>query len=278
MWRSLAITLCLVACGGGDDGDGGPRETIFGGVRPAELKVPPALTPGKQYPLLVVLHGFGASGFVQTAYFGVGGLPGADQALLIAPDGIEDNSGKQFWNADPNCCDFNGKMPDDVAYIGGLIDDIKDEWPVDPNQVFILGHSNGGYMAYRMACERADVIAAVASLAGNAASMPTTCTPSEKVNVLHLHGTEDDIVPYSGAEPSVAQWATHNGCGALGQPGFTIDIDNNVAGPETQLAAVAGCPENGAVELWKMVGSTHVPVMNNMFPTTILEWFTTHKR
>lgn len=236
------------------------------------------LTEGKQYPLVVVLHGFGASGFVQTAYFGVGGLPAADQALLIAPDGIEDNAGKQFWNADPACCDFNGKNPDDVAYIGGLIDDIKAEWPVDPKQVFLLGHSNGGYMAYRMACERADAIAAIASLAGNAASMPSSCNPAREVNVLHLHGTLDDIVPYSGAEPSVSQWASHNGCGALGQPGFVLDLDSSVDGPETQLAAAADCPPNGTVELWRMAGSNHIPVMNSSFPTTIMEWFTAHKR
>ena len=102
-----------------------------------------------------------------------------------------------FWNADSACCDFEHKNPDDVAYIGGLIDDISRDWPVDKNQVFVLGHSNGGYMAYRMACERADVIAAIGSLAGNASSMPSACTPSQPVGVVHMHGTIDDIVPYS---------------------------------------------------------------------------------
>ena len=276
MWRTLGIAWALVGCGS-SDGDG-PRTKTFGGDRPAELKTPDMLTEGKQYPLLVVLHGFGASGFIQSAYFGVGGLPAADQALVIAPDGTEDNSGRQFWNADSACCDFNNKNPDDVGYIGGLIDDIKDVWPVDPAQVFILGHSNGGYMAYRMACERADAIAAIASLAGNASTMPASCNPAQNVNVVHMHGTADATVPYSGAERSVTQWASHNGCGALGQPGFTLDLDSSVDGTETQLAAVADCPADGQVELWKMEGSSHVPVMNSSFPTTMMDWFTAHKR
>src|SRR6185312_14199017 len=99
--RLAAITLvgCAVLSACGADPDGGERPKIYGGDRPAELKTPATLTDGKQYPLLVVLHGFGASGFVQTAFFGVSGLPSTDRALLIAPDGIENSRGQQFWNA-----------------------------------------------------------------------------------------------------------------------------------------------------------------------------------
>ena len=286
MWRSLALTFVLVACGSNSsssDDDASPdssgeRPKIYGGDRPAELKTPPTLTEGKQYPLLVVLHGYSANGFVQTAYFGVGDLPAQDKALLIAPDGLVDSSGKQFWNADAQCCDFDHKNPDDVAYIGGLIDAISADWPVDKNQVFVLGHSNGGYMAYRMACERADVIAAIGSLAGNASSTPSACVPSAKVNVVHMHGTADNVVPYSGAVPSVDQWATKNGCGTTRSETMKLDIDNSVAGTETRVQPTADCPAGGAVELWTMDASTHIPTMNATFATTIFDWFVAHKR
>jgi len=254
-----------------------PSKT-YGGDRPVDLKTPPMLTPGKKYPLLVVLHGFGANGFVQTAYFGVGDLPSEDKALLIAPDGTEDSTGKQFWNADAACCDFEHHNPDDVSYIGGLIDAVSADWPVDKNQVFILGHSNGGYMAYRMACERADVIAAIGSLAGDASSMPAACTPSRQVNVAHIHGTADAVVPYSGAMPSVDQWAMKNGCGSTRTAGASFDFDTSVTGEETHTSTTTGCPANGAVELWTMEGSSHIPSMNMSFSTTIFDWFTAHKR
>lgn len=277
--RTLVVMIALTACGSNDSD--GPRKTIFGDDRPAELKTPPTLTEGKQYPLLVVLHGYGANGFVQTAYFGVSGLPAADRAFLIAPEGTMDDTGKQFWNADPLCCDFGGKNPDDVGYIGGLIDDIVAEWPVDKNQVFLLGHSNGAYMAYRMACERADAIAAIVGLAGYAASVPSTCNPAREVSVAHLHGTADDIVPYTGvvgAEGSVMQWAAHNGCGTTRTATVDLDLDSTVQGAETHVEVTDGCPRTGAVELWTMEGSSHVPVMNPSFATTVMDWLVAHAR
>jgi polyhydroxybutyrate depolymerase len=133
-------------------------------------------------------------------------------------------------------------------------------------------------MAYRMACERADVIAAIASLAGNASSTSSTCLPSAKVNVAHIHGTSDMTVPYSGSTPSVDQWAGKNGCGTTRDAGPTHDFDTSVAGDETHTNITAGCPANGAVELWTMEGSGHIPSMNATFATTIFDWFTAHKR
>src|SRR4051794_37148555 len=143
MLRASIAFVLLAACGGSD----GPRPITFGGDRPVDLKVPATLTPGKDYPLVVVLHGYGVNGFVQSAFFGTTTLPANDQALVLAPEGTVDSTGNQFWNADPACCDFGHTNVDDVAYIGGLIDDVMDAWPVDPKQVYVIGHSNGGYMA-----------------------------------------------------------------------------------------------------------------------------------
>jgi hypothetical protein len=109
MRTALAIILVLSACSGDD---GGPRPTQYGGDRPADLKAPPTLTPGKKYPLLVVLHGYGANGFVQTAFFGVGGLPAADQALLIAPDGAIDGKYRKVHLATGGE-DTSGVLPGD---------------------------------------------------------------------------------------------------------------------------------------------------------------------
>src|SRR5262245_22597343 len=115
-------------------------------------------------------HAFGASGSWQNAYFHLDTLVDADAAFVVAPDGTPDSTGQRFWKADSDCCDVEQQNPDDVGYIGGLIDDISAEWPVDEHAVFVLGHSNGGRMAYRMACDRADVIAAIGVLASRATS------------------------------------------------------------------------------------------------------------
>ncbi len=282
--RCLPILMCLLAaCGGGSDG---PRPMTFGGDRPVDLKVPATLTPGKQYPLVVVLHGYGANGFTQSAYFGTAMLPAMDAALVIAPDGTIDSTGKQFWNADAACCDFDGKHPDDVAYIGGLIDDVIDTWPVDPKQVYVVGHSNGGFMAYRMACERADVIAAIAPLAGLASSDAAACKPSRPVNVLHMHGTADATVPYGpaaavgtlGAIGSVTQWAQKNGCGTSRTAAGDLDLETNLPGAETHRSTTTGCPAGGAVDLWSIEGAGHIPIFGAAFVPDLMQWFSDHRR
>jgi len=275
-----ALTICLLAACGGGGSDSDSRPTTFGGDRPVDIKLPPGFDGSHDYPLIIGLHGYGSSGFVHVAYFGLAKLVSEDKALLLAPDGTIDNGGSPFWNADPACCDFNNKMPDDVGYIGKIIDDVIAAYPIDKSRVFVIGHSNGGYMAYRMACERPDVITAIAGLAGAASSVPASCTPSRDINVLHIHGTADETVPYAagvGAEGSVQQWAGHDGCGATLTPGATYDLDTSLAGQETQ-ALTAGCPSGVAVELWKVEGGSHIPNWGPTFTPTLWQWLDEHPR
>lgn len=280
--RRLAAAACLLL-GCSDDGGGSDLPTMLGGDRPVDLKVPPTLAAGQTYPLVVVLHGFGASGFVQQAYFGAGKLVTGNQAFVLAPDGTVGADGSQFWNADPLCCDFGSTGVDDVAYLGGLLDTIlASDWPIDPNRVYLIGHSNGGYMSYRMACERSDIIAAIAPLAGNASSSPASCTPERPVNVLHMHGTADDVVPFaagvSGAEASTNQWATKNGCQMTRTAGPNVDIEQNLDGPETRTETLDGCPADGRVEQWTIEGATHIPVFTSDFALTWFGWLQEHAR
>lgn len=274
----LAWLVVLAACGG----DGGPRQLTFGDPRPTDLKVPPDFDDSRDYPLVVALHGYGANGFVQASYFGLTKLVSENEILLLAPDGTLDDSNRQFWNADPMCCDFDGKHPDDVGYIGKLIEDVSAAYPVDKKRVYLIGHSNGGFMAYRMACDRPDLVTAIAGLAGAASSVPSSCMPSRSVNVLHIHGTADEAVPYApgglgvGAEASVAQWTGHDGCDATLTPGARLDIET-IPGSETQTLT-ASCPPGVAVELWKIEGATHIPNWGPSFTPTLWQWLTDHPR
>lgn len=271
----------LLACG--DSGGGNDLPTTLGGDRPVDLKAPAELTDGKLYPLVMVLHGYGASGFVQQAYFGAGALVTSNTAFVIAPDGTVDSGGSQFWNADSACCDFGNTGVDDVAYLGGLLDTIlASDWPIDPDRVFLIGHSNGGYMSYRMACERSDIIAAIAPLAGNASSQPASCTPERHVSVLHLHGTDDATVPFasgsSGAVASTMQWAQKNGCETTRTPGPRLDLERNLDGAETHTETHDGCPQDGAVEQWTIEGGSHIPVFGTTFTQIWFDWFQSHAR
>jgi len=283
--RAMLLVAVVAACGSDPDA---PRPLTFGDDRLVDLKTPAMLADGKQYPLYLVLHGFGASGFAQSAYFGISGLPAANEAFVLAPDGTPNSMGRLFWNADPACCDFENQRPDDVAYLGKLLDDVlATGWPIDPRRVFVVGHSNGGFMSYRLACERSDVIAAIASLAGLASSDAATCLPAREVNVLQIHGTLDATVPYAaggsgigtvGAEGSVNQWATHNGCGTTRTAGAPLDLEVSVAGAETYPHTTTGCPAGGAVDLWELRGAGHIPNWGPAFTPALVQWFADHPR
>ncbi|HEX4493788.1 MAG TPA: alpha/beta hydrolase-fold protein [Acidimicrobiia bacterium] len=279
----LAFTLLALAVSCGDNGgspssDAASAPLVFGGSRPTNLQVPAGFDASKQYPLVVILHGYGATGSLQEAFFGAGALVSSGQAFVIAPDGLVDGSGNQYWNADPACCDFDHANPDDVGFIGGLIDDVSAAWPIDPGAVTLLGHSNGGFMAYKMACARADVVTNIEVLAGAAASDPTTCTPSRAVEVLHMHGTIDNEVPYDVAVPSVEQWATHDACGSAMTAGSDLDLDTTLPGAETTTATIDGCPTGITVELWSITGASHIPTLAADFSTTMLDYSAAHRR
>ena len=55
---------------------------------------------------------------------------------------------------------------DDVAFIRALLDDLMRAYQVDAKRVYATGMSNGAIMAYRLASELSDRIAAIAPVAG----------------------------------------------------------------------------------------------------------------
>jgi polyhydroxybutyrate depolymerase len=268
------VLLALLVAAACDDPVERPRS--FGGERPVTLQVPDRFDDRREYPLILVLHGYGANGFLQQAYFGVGDLVKSGDAFVLSPDGTADFGGKLFWNADSMCCDFNHIGPDDVAYLGGLIDDVLDAWPIDRGAVYAIGHSNGGFMSYRMACERADLFAAVLALAGVAVDVP--CRPSSAISVLHVHGTDDAVVPYAGAVPSVTQWAGLDGCSGTRARGDNLDLEMGVPGAETRTESTGGCPAGVAVDLWTLEGAGHIPSFGPSFTPTAWQWLTAHRR
>lgn len=288
---SLLLGASLAGCGsdGASDDDVVPdaavvRPTVYGGARPATLQTPGELEAGRTYPLTLVLHGYSANGFVQQAYLQLGDLAQAETRFVLAPDGTVDSNNRQFWNADPACCDFGNTGVDDVAYLGGLIDAVSADWPIDPKRIQVVGHSNGAFMAYRLACERADVISAIAALAGGAASTASTCTPSRPVNVLHIHGTMDETISYQaggrglGAVASATQWAGHDGCTGPRAAGARKDLDGSLAGTETQTESFGGCPAEGAVDLWTIEDGSHTPSWSSSWRPELLAWLAAHTR
>jgi polyhydroxybutyrate depolymerase len=264
------------------DGDAPAALTLLANTdRPATVLAP--ATPSEAAPLLVLLHGHGASAAIQDAYLGASGPATARGYYVALPDGTKNRAGNRFWNAEPSwCCDFDGSGIDDTAYLGALIEDALATLPIDPDRVFVLGHSNGAYMAHRMACARADLISGIATIAGGLPYRPNACAPARPVANLVIHGTLDPVVLffgqpglYPGADETASRWASYNGCGeeAPAQSGSFRDLDAAIVGPETATRAFGECPAAAPVELWQLTGSGHVPAFTDRFISDIFDFF-----
>ncbi len=287
----LGCLLGTVACSGDEADPAPPGEppTIFGGDRPVELWVPESYDGSKEAPLLILLHGFTASGAVQNAYFGLTKHTNDKGILYAFPDGTVNPDGSRFWNAMDACCDFFDSGVDDSGYLRALIADISKHYEVDAKRIYFMGHSNGGFMSYRMACDHADIVAGIAGLAGAMYPDPAKqCDPSEPVHVLHIHGDEDDSVDYEGsntaeknylgAKDSVAYWAEQAGCDSTPEEPANIDLDENIDGVETTVLRYdKGC-SGGSAELWSIVGGSHLPAFNPEFTPRVLDHLLAHPK
>lgn len=117
------------------------------------ITVPAGYSSENPTPLIVLLHGYTSSGAMQDNYMGFSKLADQYGFLLVAPDGNREPGGDQnrFWNASDACCDFFSTEVDDSAYIADIIKEVKSKFTVDNNRIYLVGHSNGGFMSYRAA-------------------------------------------------------------------------------------------------------------------------------
>jgi polyhydroxybutyrate depolymerase len=268
--------------------------TFVGGDRPAQLFVPSDYTREREYPLVLLLHGYGAGSLAQNAYLGVSAFVDELDFVLVVPDGTQDDAGRRFWNATPACCDFNGENVDDVGYLSGLVEEVMAGVRIDSGRVYSFGHSNGGFMSYRLACDRSDLFSAIASLAGASFSDESLCQPATlPVSVLQIHGTLDDTIEYDGgatvvgrdyaypsAQSSVEIHAELAGCDTdAAVAGENLDVENTIPGDETTtLTWDAGCAAGVNAALWTIVEGNHVPSINPEGTQLALAWLLSHDR
>ena len=268
---------------------GATSDFTVGGARPTTVIVPPSLGAFTPAPVLILLHGYSATGAIQDSYMGLASEAAAHGILYTHPDGTVDSSGNLYWNATDACCagSATGTPPDDVAYITGLVDEIATHHAIDRKRVFLLGHSNGGFMSHRLACDSADTFAAIVSLAGATWNDASKCKPSQPVSVLDIHGDSDTTVsygggtfgpvPYPGETKTIATWVGLDGCDASG--GTDGPANGIVSGMTTSTRSwTAGCKAGSEVALWTIVGGPHIPSLTADFAKLTIAWLLAHPR
>ena len=232
-----------------------------GDLRNYWLVRPEGIEKTKPAPLLMVLHGSAGSGedMMTVTRRGFERLADKEKFIVVYPDALE-----RRWND-------QGGTVDDVAFLLAIVDKLVADGLVDKNRIYVAGISNGGMMAQRLACEQADRIAGIATVAGGLPEpLQATCKPARALPVLVIHGTEDPIVPWSGgavagfedfgkvlsARETAKFWAANNRCGDGGVIAAEPDRDPK-DGTRVKMEVFASCPAGAAVKLAAVEGGGH---------------------
>ena len=194
---------------------------VGGLTRTYVVHVPKGRDPKSPLPVVLALHGATMNGPMMAWFSGLNRK--ADEAgfLAVYPNGTGTHS-SYFWNGGTGPAAQNNV--DDVAFIDALLDELSRTYTVDARRVYATGMSNGAIMAYRLAAELSDRIAAVAPVAGSLSDEP--CPPKRPVSILHFHGTKDEFIPFTGGKgaksifgtdyrpvvDSIRAWVVANGC------------------------------------------------------------------
>lgn len=202
-------------------------------------------------------------------------MPENQERALVAADGVDARGLKgRSWNAGGGedgwrcvggvACEDGW---DDVAYVDTLLDELHRALNLDEARLYATGISNGGAMSHRLACERAEVFAAIAPVAGENQALATPgCAPSRPVPVLQIHGTEDPCWGYDGSsteplcagsgegdymdvETSMEGWRTLNGCSGSVETALAdtaddgtsvVQVDGQGCAADTTLLRIEG--------------------------------------
>jgi polyhydroxybutyrate depolymerase len=181
------------------------------------VRVPSGYDGTTAAPVVFDFHGWGSNAIQQLYYGSYMSQSDRDGFVIVAPDGIDDPSGRHYNIG------AAGTPTDDVAFVLTVLDQVESRLCIDPARVFATGMSDGGAMTSALACRASDRFAAFGAVA--LVLYAPGCAPSRPVPIAAFMGTADPIVPFDGgavrccggtvlpsAPGSMAGWAQHNGC------------------------------------------------------------------
>jgi polyhydroxybutyrate depolymerase len=264
-----AMLSLLAACGGG-----GARLSVIGrdGVERQATLDRPASTAAGGRPLLIILHAGLFSGALTRGELEPLPAMARNAGIALA---FPDAEGL-FWNDGS----FSRALPralsteaDDLGFLDTLIAALVADGTADPAAVHIAGISNGGMMAMRYACARADRLASVAVfLATLPLGAERECRPARPLDILVVAGTADPVVRWTGEvtlgglgtlqrRMSVPEtfdfWRRANRCAGGLAPVRALPRRGRSSGPDVLVHAASGCAGGVSTSLYEVRGGGH---------------------
>lgn len=154
------------------------------------LSIPRSYSSSQAMPLVLDFHPLLLDADYQKNNSGSQALSEQEGFIVAYPKGIDTS-----WNFGPCCTE--SRMVDDISFARKVVEDISLNTCIDEKRVYAMGYSNGGGMAYHLACNATDLVAAVAPAAFDLVE-EMVCNPSRPISVYIKRGRYDFIVPYNG--------------------------------------------------------------------------------
>ena len=153
--------------------------------------------------LIVALHAFGDSS-KRFAYYSALHNSVDDQTIVIYPSAVKPNAKniRAGWNAGFCCGSGWVTKTDDVKFIQTLIKNFTSKYNITSQNTFLVGFSNGSFMAQAVSANIPELIGGVAAASGTIGTTSISIKPKSTVPILLMHGKQDKTIPFYGGATS----------------------------------------------------------------------------
>ncbi len=225
------------------------------------LYIPDSLqNSSENSPLVINFHGGDGYAEYEMEYTGFRELSEEENFIVAYPQGtLAEDKGSTGWFTGIGCEDGNEVC--DVSFISELIDALIAEQNIDASRVYASGFSNGGFMIYSLACYLSDKVAAFGPVSGLMYTEEyDNCTPQRPLPIVHIHGTNDSVIPISGNSYAVGfgnilnYWSDYNQCSStiIGD-----GVDENGDGYAWSAEIRTDCNDGVELAFYRLSGFGH---------------------
>lgn len=186
--------------------------TIEGRERSWHAETPPSAIGHQPSAVVVVLHGAGSEGVRYLDLNGWGELARREHVVVVAPDALPNDPAKpprfrdnpRIWNSGKAKPGETRAQEDESAFLEAVLADLEGRGVrIDHARRYLVGHSNGGALTWKMLAEHPERWTAGVSVAGGLVHLPAS--KGYAPPLMHIMGDQDPLVPIAGG-PTTLPW------------------------------------------------------------------------
>jgi polyhydroxybutyrate depolymerase len=215
-------------------------------------------------PLVVALHGLGQSVDQLRRSWTLDAVADREGFAVVYPEALVDRWA--YADSRPVALPEGHGKVDDTGFILALVDRLIADNVANPDRIYVAGASNGGLMAWTLACRAADRFAGVAALiTGMIERQMETCRPERLVPLVVVAGTDDWVQAYDGSvgpdlrllsvPETLAFWRGLRGC----RSSMVEELPSHVWADRTLAVKVdwTDCRDPAPLRFYRIQGGGH---------------------